>query len=392
MEKIKTQEKKNSGLKNFLSIIILLLASAIVIFLLVKDDIDGLVDALAHTKWIFVVYALGLMFLVYMLDAVCLLLFTREFKRDYSFKEAMQNVMIGAFLSGITPSSTGGQFVQAYAFSKSGVSVEKSSTILVLMYIMYQFGTIFCSGVALLFFYGKASELIPNVNLFGMDVSFVGLILIGFLINLCAMLLPLWISYSKLANKLVVGIVKLLSKIKIVKKPDETIEKVNLKITGYRNNLSSIKGRGKTVAVSFAITVVRFIVYFAITYFVALGLGVEYGSLDFALICAFACFVYMLSMFIVTPGGSGGAEAFFALFFANILVSVTGTSLVNPGMILWRFVSFYIPLIICSIVTIVFNKRKNTHLMREVPDEFRWIFYRHHKKEEEKNELQNNEN
>ena len=83
-------------------------------------------------------------------------------------------------------------------------------------------------------------------------------------------------------------------------------------------------------------------------------------------------------MFIAIPGGSGGAEAFFVLLFTNVFLSQAGVSLAAPGMLLWRFVTFHIPLITCGIITVIFNKKKNGKMFQEVPSEFSWIFMKKH--------------
>lgn len=365
---------KKNNLKNLLSIVVLVLVSALVIFLFVKDDWDGLVNALTNTKWIFILYALGLMLCIYLIDATSLMVFTRQYKKDYSFKEAMQNAMIGSFFSSITPSATGGQIAQVYAFSKTGVSVEKSTSVLVLSFIMFQSSIVFCSILAMIFYYNDAVKLIQSVELFGINVSFVILIIMGFALSFLAIAVPVWLSYSKIANKIVRGLVKFLAKIKIIKKPEETLAKVEEKVEGYRTNLAACKENWKNVLVCFALSVVRFIIYYSIPYFIGLGLGVDFNNLSLPLMCAFGCFIYLLSMFIVIPGASGGAEAFFVLLFGNLFISTSGASLVAPGMLLWRFVTFYIPLVICAVTTIVFNRRKDMNMLKEVPNEFTWIF------------------
>ena len=147
---------------------------------------------------------------------------------------------------------------------------------------------------------------------------------------------------------------------------------------GFRANLSNLKGKEKTLIKAFVVAMGRFIVYFSIPFFIGLGLGVELDNLNLPLAISFGCYIWILSMFIVIPGGSGGAEAFFVLLFTNVFISSTGASLAAPGMLLWRFVTFHIPLIVCGIITLIFNKKKNAKFFQEVPSKYSWIFMKKH--------------
>lgn len=377
-EETKQVKTKNNFLKNALSIVLLIVVSALVVFLFIKDDMDGLLVALKQTKWIFILYAFGLMMVAYILDGLCLMILTREYKRDYSFKEALQNTMVGSFFCSITPSASGGQFAQAYCFSKTKVPVEDSSSVLVLNFTIFQFSVLVCALFSVIFFYDEAVKLIPTVELFGINVSFTILIILGFILTIISVIGPILLSYSKVINKFIGWLVKVLGKIKIIKKPEETLVKVETKIAGFRKNLSNMKGKEKTLIKAFFVALARFVIYFSIPFFIGLGLGVELENLNLPLCISFGCYIWILSMFIVIPGGSGGAEAFFVLLFTNVLLSSTGASLAAPGMLLWRFVTFHIPLIICGIITFIFNKKKNAKFFQEVPAEFKWIFLRKH--------------
>jgi len=241
-------------------------------------------------------------------------------------------------------------------------------------FTIFQFSVLVCCLFSVIFFYDKAVELVPTVELFGIDVSFTILIILGFILTIVSVVGPILLSYSKLINKFINWLIKVLGKIKLIKKPEETLKKVENKIEGFRANLRNIKGKEKSIVLTFLAALSRFVVYFSIPFFIGLGLGVELDTLNLPLAISFGCYIWILSMFIVIPGGSVGAEAFFVLLFTNVFVSSTGASLAAPGMLLWRFVTFHIPLIICGIITLVFNKKKNGKLFQEVPSEFSWIF------------------
>ena len=67
-------------------------------------------------------------------------------------------------------------------------------------------------------------------------------------------------------------------------------------------------------------------------------------------------FVVMISSFVPLPGAAGGAEfsfkTFFAPFFSPYHISV------NPAMLLWRFITFYLPIIVGACFMATYPKLK----------------------------------
>ena len=90
--------------------------------------------------------------------------------------------MIGRFFSGITPSATGGQFAQAYTFSKQGVKLTSASSIMVMMFITYQIGMNIFGAITLI--YSTCTNSIPTggIDIFGIRINIFWLSIIGFII------------------------------------------------------------------------------------------------------------------------------------------------------------------------------------------------------------------
>ena len=72
-------------------------------------------------------------------------------------------------------------------------------------------------------------------------------------------------------------------------------------------------------------------------------------------------FVYMAGSYIPIPGGTGGMEYGFMNYFANFVAP----ALISPALILWRFITYYLPTLIGGIAFNI-NKNKNEkHLSLE---------------------------
>ena len=68
-----------------------------------------------------------------------------------------------------------------------------------------------------------------------------------------------------------------------------------------------------------------------------------------------AAYVKMISLLIVTPGNSGAAEYAFIYLFTGLLVSED----IIAYMLIWRFVTYYIPLIIGGILALTWKGDNN---------------------------------
>ena len=66
-------------------------------------------------------------------------------------------------------------------------------------------------------------------------------------------------------------------------------------------------------------------------------------------------YVYLISAFVPIPGGSGGIEFSFSKFFSPIVIS---NSVISASLILWRFITYYVPMIIGAIVLNFFRKHE----------------------------------
>ena len=107
------------------------------------------------------------------------------------------------------------------------------------------------------------------------------------------------------------------------------------------------------MVIVFLITFVQRIAMFLVTYFVYRSFGLsEYGVVDIvALQSAISIAVDMLPL----PGGIGVSENLFLIIFRKIFKG----SLIMPGMLLSRGISYYGLLIISAIIMIVVQIRYN---------------------------------
>ena len=62
----------------------------------------------------------------------------------------------------------------------------------------------------------------------------------------------------------------------------------------------------------------------------------------------------MMCLLIVTPGNSGGAEYCFIYLFTGLLIEED----IISYMLMWRFVTYYIPLVLGGILAMTWRKEE----------------------------------
>ena len=119
---------------------------------------------------------------------------------------------------------------------------------------------------------------------------------------------------------------------------------------------STIIFNGKSVfALTFALTAVQWICRYSIISLLLMGLGLPARPVLFM---ALQVLVFALMSFIPTPGGAGGAEAVFYLFYRPFLTA-DSIAAVTMG---WRFLTFYFLLLLAAVLFLVMKGTKQESL------------------------------
>ena len=72
----------------------------------------------------------------------------------------------------------------------------------------------------------------------------------------------------------------------------------------------------------------------------------------------------MISAFMPLPGALGAAEGSYTLFFSKIFVDGEGNKFVGISTFIWRFLTFYLPIIVGLVLSLFVGKFMNV----SVPD------------------------
>lgn len=348
--------KMSKNKKYFLNILLLFIFSFGVMYFFLKDDFENVAIVLYSAQWQYVIIGLLLMIIFYFLEAISLKISINRYYKDYKFSESLKAAFVGVFFSAITPSASGGQVGQVYVLKKQKISSSSSLSALLLNFIIFQFAIIFVSTLTLLFRYNYYSTILPSMNIFGYEFSFLTLTFIGFLINFIVIVTLLFLGYSKRVHKFIFGIgTIILKKLRIVKDTDKF--KINLVRKGraFRNEMSDWRKNKYPMIYLFIIQVVKLLILYSIPFICALALNFNYGFLDFLESIALGSYVNLMSSYFPIPGASGGTEAFFAVLYRLFFVDKAH---LTSAIIIWRSLTFYFGLLVSAIVVIfTFSKK-----------------------------------
>lgn len=260
------------------------------------------------------------------------------------------------FYNGITPFSSGGQPFQIYYYSKRGLSIENSSSIIIMNLIIYQVVILFISIPAILFFW---SELASNVS----NLRYI--VIVGFIANSSVFLFLVGLLRSKRLKAFIFnGVYKQIKRISFLRDRITKLEKSTHK---YLDDFHDVVERLDGKYVEFVIaSVFRFIglsALFIIPYFVFKFLGVDIDASYLLVFIAYAAFAQIFSTWVPLPGSSGGAEfAFYQLFINITVISILDNkaSVILVGLLIWRILVYYLTLIIGFISTMLLEHGNDT--------------------------------
>lgn len=335
-------KKISSKVKNKLNIIILLLVTIIVLYISLKDNFFEVINGIKKLNIFWIVIALIIMIGYYYFRSLSLYTFVKKFK-NIEFKKILKISFITQFFDGITPSSSGGQPYQIYALNKEKITLVDATNIAIQNFIVYQIALVLLGLFAVLA--NNYLCLFDNIG------KIKNLILLGFIINVIVIIGLFSLAFMKKLNKTIINIVIKLfgnfikDKETLIKNANEYIDKFH---DGALILLKNKKDFIKTIIYNF----IGLALMYAIPLIILYGLN-DYKSLDIYKTIISSAHVMLIGSFVPIPGASGGLEYAFTKFY-GVFISDTTLTLV---MLLWRFITYYLGVIIGAILLNIRKKR-----------------------------------
>ena len=172
------------------------------------------------------------------------------------------------------------------------------------------------------------------------------LVLIGFLINsLVAVGLLLLLTSNKATKKIVGTIINFLSKIGVIKDKESFREKAFRKLDEFHEGASDLRKRKGLYTTGVLLHLASLTCLYIVPLFIVYSLH-DYTSISVLETLTSSAYVLLMGSFVPIPGASGGIEFGFMQFFGNFI----GGSVLPAILIVWRFITYYFPMIIGALV------------------------------------------
>lgn len=320
--------------KVILNIIFLLVPIAFIVYFLVSEQ--GLMDLIENISsfnkfWILI--SVGCQAMMVFVDGFILYKLIKKYDKNYTAKKAFKTTAVGQFYSAITPAAVGGQPMQVYCLTKQNIDSGVATSCLLQKFLVYQTTITLYSFIAMLcnldLFYGQLKNLMLSLALFGFLSHFVVVVFIF-----------IFSFNQKLSHSIVNFVFKLLSKIKLVKNPTETTEKLQKQIQFFHDTNTKLYKNKKLLITMFLLTAVQLTFMFAIPYTIYRDFNLN-GANPLDMITAQA-FVTMVSSFMPLPGGSGAAEGSFYVFFKIFFMENT----IKSAILIWRIITYFMTILV----------------------------------------------
>lgn len=334
------QKKK---IKIYLIFVVILFV--FVLYFSLKDNYNNILSALANVKIIYLL--LGILFVFiskYLIGLITYYLGVKE-KKNIKLSKMVQISLIYPFFAGITPSSVGGETFEIFYLKQAGISYGKASNISIQKFILYQISLIIVNFIAV--FFNIFTNIVPDTSLVGSSVT------LNFIVNIVILGFFFLLAYNKKFNHFIMNQgLTFLHKIKVVKDIDKYKKTLDSYLENFDEGVDKLRSDKKLFIKLVGISILSLVFFILAAYPIARSLNIN----DISVLNLFilATYAKMMCLLIVTPGNSGAAEYCFIYLFTGLL----SENSVMAYMIIWRFVTYYIPLIVGGILAITWGKEK----------------------------------
>ena len=246
---------------------------------------------------------------------------------------------IGFFYSSITPSASGGQPMQIVAMRKDKIPIAVSTVVLAIVTITYKLVLVLLGTFILIVKPGHIMAYLEPVK----SVIYLGL----FLNVACVAALLLLVFSPGLVRILSTKTLSFINRLRPLRDINKKYERMEEILTQYEGTAEFLKNHIAVIVNVFIITLVQRCILFFITWFTYKSFSLSGHGMS--LIVGLQAMISVAVDMLPLPGGMAITENMFLEIFNPIF----GESLVLPGMIISRGISYYTQFIISALMTLV---------------------------------------
>ena len=331
--------------KSLINALIIFGTIAAVIYLAAKNgDINVSIEAVLSSNWRWLLLGLGTWVLNMLTEALINQVVFIWQKVRIRFISTIHVTILGMFYSNVTPAATGGQPMQVFAYKKRGIPVGVSSSALAVKFFCFQ-AALLLGGLVL---WLCQREFVNNCVIGGK-----WLILAGFLINGLSVGVVLLLAINRnIIRFLIVFIIRIGTKLRLVKDPERLSSRCDAALEDFGASVHMLVHHPLQILFLLLLSLIQLTFLMSASYCAYRALGLSGQPLYRLLTLQWLLFI--AASFTPLPGASGVQEGGFYVFFGSIFPD----QMIFPGLLLWRAMTYYFPLII-GLGTVIYESARS---------------------------------
>ncbi len=342
-----TKKKKNPYLKYILSIgfmVALIVVTAIILFS--KYSFSDLMSVIGEVNPWWIVLGVAMIFIYIFFEGYAMKIIFKSMGQKVSLGKNIMYSSIDYYYCAITPSATGGQPMVGYYMAKDGVSLSYVSICLLINTALFKIVLVALGLVGLIMY----PALVIGNGLM------LGLFIFGFTFNIFMIVMCFLGAFkTNWVRAFGLRLILWLHKIHIIKRPVKWVRTLYKKMDEYEVGAKLIKSHKLDFTKALLCNFVQRIALFSVTYIVfiaflrgSMGVNMEYHS--YWELMGIQVLIALAVDSLPLPGGVGISEFLYLELFGFVYM---GEEMIASAMLLTRAVSFYIPVIVCALISIL---------------------------------------
>ncbi len=332
-------------LKKILSILFIVLSISAVIFIALRNqELSDIGSAFSRMNlwWLACVFFCWLAYTVF--DGFNYWCYLHRSGFKISIGRAINVALIGFYYSNITPSAAGGQPMQVNSMRKAGIPVGYGTMAVTIRFISNQLMISAMSLGLLLYNREFVYERLQGA---------IWIVRFGWLLNFGAVPLVIFAAFKRnLIQRILNWLIRLLAKIRLIKKPDATIEKVSGILDTYNKALHDLMHMPGQILLQFACSFLSLLGLIGSIVFVYYAFGMDQiTNVPWHQVLTLSSLLYVSASATPLPGASGANEGFFMLYYTNVFTE----DIKGLALLVWRFFTYYLFLIV-GVGTVILEK------------------------------------
>lgn len=338
---------KRKIIGNVIFFLIVLVVLLVLLFRL--NDIDEIWAVILSANPLFLIIAILMMFVHVFLTSITYFIVQSGLESRLKFSDTIAVGSMEYLFNAITPFSSGSQPMQAYYFNKLGASGDESASITISNFMVYQVVLTIFSTVGLILYFNR---------IYTAASAYLWIIIVGYILNTLMLVFFILVSTVKKTKNIIKAILRLVGKIKFFRnKMTELEAKTDDFVYKFQKETKSLFKRKRVLLGTSAIRLLDLTILNAIPILLFYALGIKVGFGEYLFIIMVSAFAQTMMLWVPTPGASGGVEWAYTVLFTAFAPS----SVIVGSMLLWRFITFYIGMLI-GLTGYLFAKKRSDNV------------------------------